>query len=118
VGHLRESGFRAEVRESGSHAELAAHREGLGVGPALASCHTAVVGPYVVEGHVPGEVIMDLLAEAPDVVGLSVPGMPAGSPGMESPHPVSYDVLALQGDGTTRVYTRRQGRAPDPGKPR
>ncbi len=73
----------------------------------LRSCHTATVGGYVVEGHVPATVIKRLLRERPkNVAGIGVPGMPAGSPGMESPDPVSYHVLAWRPSGETFVYAK------------
>lgn len=71
---------------------------------ALRSCHTAIVAGYLVEGHVPAEAIRRLLRERPRVAGLAVPGMPAGSPGMESSSPVAYDVLAFQPSGQTYVF--------------
>ena len=71
---------------------------------ALQSCHTAVVDGYVIEGHVPAEDVDRLLAEKPDVVGLAVPGMPVGSPGMEGGNPVAYDVMAFQADGSAVVF--------------
>lgn len=75
----------------------------------LESCHTGVVDGYVIEGHVPADLIRKLLAERPDVAGLSVPGMPIGSPGMEMPgrQPEPYRVLAFDEDGKTTVYARR-----------
>ena len=81
-----------------------------GITEELESCHTATVeGEYVVEGHVPADVIHRLLEEHPDVAGLSVPGMPVGSPGMEVPgrQPEHYDVLAFDEAGNTRVYASR-----------
>ncbi|WP_428235853.1 DUF411 domain-containing protein [Gracilimonas sp.] len=78
-----------------------------GITRELASCHTAMIGDYVVEGHVPREDVERLLQEKPeDVIGLAVPGMPTGSPGMEMPgRPAdNYDVLLLKKDGTTSVY--------------
>ncbi len=72
--------------------------------PAVRSCHTATVDGYLVEGHVPAAVIQRLVRERPDVVGIGVAGMPAGSPGMESPVPVAYDVLAWRGAGPPFVY--------------
>jgi hypothetical protein len=78
-----------------------------GITRELASCHTAIVEGYVVEGHVPRADVERLLQEKPeDVIGLAVPGMPAGSPGMEMPgRPAgNYDVLLLKKDGTTSVY--------------
>ena len=71
---------------------------------ALGSCHTAVVAGYAVEGHVPAREIKRLLAERPKAVGIAVPGMPAGAPGMESDRPQPYDVLLVKPDGTTTVY--------------
>lgn len=76
----------------------------------LRSCHTALVGGYVVEGHVPADVVAKLLAEKPaGVVGIAVPGMPAGSPGMESPDgfKAPYQVLAFTKDGQSRVYASK-----------
>jgi hypothetical protein len=70
----------------------------------LRSCHTAVVGGYLVEGHIPAAVIQHLLRERPKIAGIAVPGMPAGSPGMESSRPVAYDVIAFQPSGQTYVF--------------
>jgi hypothetical protein len=70
----------------------------------LASCHTALVDGYVIEGHVPVEDVIRLLEERPDVAGLAVPKMPIGSPGMEGPNPVRYDVLAFSEDGSAHTY--------------
>ena len=72
----------------------------------MRSCHTAVVDGYLVEGHVPAAVIRRLLRERPKITGIAVPGMPAGSPGMESSRPVAYDVLAFQATGETSVFVR------------
>ena len=76
---------------------------------ALQSCHTAAVEGYVIEGHVPADVIDRLLRERPSVVGLAVPGMPVGSPGMEASGQVSerYQVLAFDQKGRTTVYASR-----------
>ncbi len=81
----------------------------LGVPPALQSCHTAVVEGFVIEGHVPADVIDRLLRERPSMVGLAVPGMPIGSPGMEAPGqaPERYQVLAFDQKGRTTVYASR-----------
>ena len=78
-----------------------------GVQPALQSCHTAVVDGYVIEGHVPADLVQRLLDGPPGVVGLSLPGTPAGSPGMEGPRKDPYQVLAFGGDGRTQVYAER-----------
>jgi hypothetical protein len=71
---------------------------------ALRSCHTAVVDRYLVEGHVPAAVIRRMLRERPKIAGIAVPGMPAGSPGMESPNPEAYDVIAFETSGRTFVF--------------
>lgn len=90
VKHLRNNGFRASVSES---RQLAAVRAQLGVPNALAACHTAQIEGYVIEGHVPAHAIKRLLAERPNAIGLAVPGMPVGSPGMEGGTPETYDVI-------------------------
>jgi len=103
VGHVAGHGFEVErVYQD----DLSQVKRELGLWPQLASCHTAVVNGYVVEGHVPGDVVRRLLAEAPPVRGLAVPGMPIGSPGMEYGDVIEpYDVLAFTSDGQTRVYS-------------
>ena len=75
--------------------------------PALQACHTAVTNGYVVEGHVPADVIMKLLKEHPAVAGIAVPGMPSGSPGMEGGSKERYDVLTFDRAGRTKVYVRK-----------
>lgn len=104
VEHARSSGFT--VREVNTD-DLAAVKRELGIPSRLASCHTVVVGGYVVEGHVPAADIKRLLADKPKLRGLAVPGMPVGSPGMEQ-GPVSsyerYDVLAFEANGAVRVF--------------
>jgi hypothetical protein len=81
-----------------------AYRARFGIPNALGACHTAVVEGYAIEGHVPAREITRLLAERPKARGLAVPGMPAGSPGMESNRPQPYDVLLVKPDGTTAVF--------------
>ncbi len=73
----------------------------------LYSCHTGLVQGYVIEGHVPADLIYRLLKEKPPVLGLAVPGMPVGSPGMEGANPQPYEVLAFDKDGKTSVYAKR-----------
>jgi hypothetical protein len=73
----------------------------------LFSCHTGLVQGYVIEGHVPADLIHRLLKEKPPVAGLAVPGMPVGSPGMEGANPQPYEVLAFDKDGKTSVYAKR-----------
>ena len=87
--------------------QLARVKKEAGVAEKYASCHTAKVGGYVVEGHVPAEDVKRLLAEKPDALGVSVPGMPIGSPGMEQGDTKEpYDVLLLRKDGTAEVYAK------------
>ncbi|GJE03332.1 DUF411 domain-containing protein [Methylobacterium isbiliense] len=106
VAHLRATGFPVEIT-TGPVAPLKAK---LGVPRELASCHTAQVAGYVVEGHVPADTIVRLLAEKPAAVGLAVPGMPVGSPGMEVPgtEPDTYDVV-LFGPTGQRTFARYRG---------
>jgi hypothetical protein len=105
VDHLRSHGFvvRATDMEVDKLNELKATR---GIPRQARSCHTALVGGYVVEGHVPADDVKRLLKERPAIVGIAVPGMPAGSPGMEVPGGIvqPYDVLAFAKDGSTRVF--------------
>jgi hypothetical protein len=106
VDHLREKGFTVDGRDlSDLRGVKRQHR----VPAALESCHTGVIDGYVIEGHVPADVIDQLLRERPKVAGLAVPGMPLGSPGMESPgrKPERYDVIAFDAAGGTRLYARR-----------
>jgi hypothetical protein len=90
VTHLRRHGFVARVTDT---AEMAAIKARLGVPDALVSCHTAQLDSYIFEGHVPAHAIKRLLTEKPDALGLAVPGMPIGSPGMEGGTPETYDVI-------------------------
>ena len=101
---MRENGFDVKVIEAN---DLAPIRSQYGVRPGLGSCHTAIVDGYVVEGHVPADLVLRLLDERPDVTGLAVPGMPIGSPGMEGPGAESYDILTFDREGNTTVYARR-----------
>jgi hypothetical protein len=104
--HVRAAGFPIEVVESASVARLKAR---LGVPQDLAGCHTAEVGGYVVEGHVPAAAIRRLLEERPAAIGLAVPGMPVGSPGMEvegSP-PETYEVVLFGPSGRRRFARYR-----------
>ena len=83
-----------------------AYRARFGIPHALGSCHTAVIEGYTIEGHVPSREIKRLLAEQPKARGLAVPGMPGGSPGMESSRGVPYDVLLVLPDRSHTVYAR------------
>jgi hypothetical protein len=73
----------------------------------LRSCHTAVIENYLVEGHIPADVVRQLLKERPKIVGIAAPGMPLGSPGMESPNPQPYVIVAFRADGTGYEFARR-----------
>lgn len=103
----RAHGFAVEVTDS--DATIDAKREA-GVPEALWACHTARIGGYVVEGHVPFEAIDRLLSERPAIAGLSVPGMPAGSPGMGSDPDAAYDVMAFGGEAGDGAVFERVGR--------
>jgi hypothetical protein len=106
VTHLRANGLAVEARD---RTDMDALKDSLGVPSALRSCHTAVAGRYVIEGHVPAADVKRLLARSPtNVAGLAVPGMPGGSPGMEVPgRPAErYDVIAYAADGSTRVFAK------------
>lgn len=107
VEHIAAAGFTTRVVDLDEEA-LQKQKAKLGVGEHLQSCHTATVGGYVVEGHVPAADILRLLAEKPKVVGLAAPGMPRGSPGMEMPNGSKdkYDVLAFDKGGATKVFAR------------
>ena len=104
VDHLREHRFAVTTRDV---SDVSPFKQQAGITPGLASCHTAFVDGYVIEGHVPAEDIRRLLQERPDAIGLTVPGMPIGSPGMEIEGRVAdaYDVLLLHRDGSTSVFS-------------
>jgi hypothetical protein len=106
VGHLRASGYPVKVENV---PDVTPIKRRYGVPERLEGCHTALVEGYVVEGHVPADLIDRLLRERPRAVGLAVPGMPAGSPGMESSGQASepYQVLIFDRSGKTEVYATR-----------
>jgi len=103
IEHLRDNGFTVEVIDEPN---MTVVKSELGLPRDMASCHTARIAGYLVEGHVPASDIRRMLAERPEVAGLAVPGMPVGSPGMEvEGRPAdAYDVLAFQRDGGTSVW--------------
>jgi hypothetical protein len=105
VAHLQANGFAPQVRD---RTDMDALKDSLGIPSALRSCHTAVAGKYLIEGHVPAADVKRLLAAAPPkIVGLAVPGMPSGSPGMEVGGPADrYDVHAFDANGSTHVFAR------------
>ncbi|MEW8629238.1 MAG: DUF411 domain-containing protein [Candidatus Thiodiazotropha sp.] len=102
VSHLEDNGFSVQVHD---RRDMQLIKRKLNVPDKLQSCHTAVIGDYVVEGHVPANDIVRLLREKPAVKGISVPGMPMGSPGMEGPRKDNYDVLIFDETGNTKVYS-------------
>jgi hypothetical protein len=106
VGHLRRHGYRVTTKDVEDPTPLG---RTLGVPDPLASCHVALVGGYVVGGHVPADVVDRLLRERPAIVGVAVPGMPPGSPGMEVPGqtPRPYQILAFDRAGRTTVFDSR-----------
>jgi hypothetical protein len=104
MAHLHKAGFEVSGIDKGNTAARAA----LGMPLKLGSCHTARVQGYVIEGHVPASDIKRLLTEKPNALGLAVPGMPIGSPGMDGPEyggrRDTYQVLLVQKDGSTQVF--------------
>ena len=104
IAHLEANGFATRTHDTGN----TAMRQRLGIPMALGSCHTALVAGYAIEGHVPAADIRRLLQKRPQAVGLTVPGMPIGSPGMDGPvyggQRDRYDVLLVARDGSTRVF--------------
>jgi len=104
VEHMRASGFQVETVDV---QDVTGPKTEHGVPVGLHSCHTAVVGGYVVEGHVPADVVRQMLRERPAVAGIAVPGMSQGSPGMEGPSPQRYNVVAFDSAGGITVYARR-----------
>jgi len=102
VGHLRANGFKVKIED---HNDLGPIKARYGVPRSLEGCHTALVDGYVVEGHVQATTIRRLLRERPAVAGIAVPGMPAGSPGMETGgRPERYNVLTFDRSGKTTIY--------------
>lgn len=117
VALMRADGFQVQVFDTGN----VAVRQRLGLPATYGSCHTALVGGYVIEGHVAASEIRRLLAQKPDAIGLAVPGMPVGSPGMDGPvyghRRDAYDVLLVQRDGSSRVFQHHAGNASGGFKP-
>ena len=106
VIHLRKEGFNVVTNDVPDTAPI---RQKLGLPAKFGSCHTALVGGYVIEGHVPAKEVIRLLREKPAAIGLAVPGMPVGSPGMEMPGEMqgvrdAFDVVLVTRDGSSRVY--------------
>ncbi len=105
VEHMKENGFKLQVHNTDT---LNSIKQKAGLTPALASCHTAFINGYVIEGHVPASDVKRLLTEKPDITGLTVPGMPSGAnvPGMEmSEDNAAFDVLGFKSDGTVKRWS-------------
>jgi hypothetical protein len=109
IAHLETNGFKVFVNTGGANAM----RSRLGIPQNMASCHTALVGGYAIEGHVPAREIRRLLREKPVAIGLSAPGMPIGAPGMDTPayegKKNPYSVMLLAKDGNATVYQKYEG---------
>lgn len=101
VNHLQQSGFSVRAHDV---ANVSAERQRLGMPERYASCHTAKIGSYLLEGHVPAADVRRLLKEHPKAIGLAVPSMPPGSPGMEGARTIPYDTLLVLEDGSYRVF--------------
>jgi hypothetical protein len=104
VDHMKAAGFDVKTIDTN---DVATVKKEYDIGPELQSCHTAIVGTYALEGHVPPDLVQKLLAEKPTIAGLAVPGMPMGSPGMEGATKDPYDVLTFDRAGNTTVYAKR-----------
>ena len=103
VDHMKAAGFNVTTVERRRGRSEERH----GIGSELQSCHTAIIGDYAIEGHVPADLIVKLMTEKPTIAGLAVPGMPAGSPGMEGATKERYDILTFDRAGRTTVYAQR-----------
>ena len=104
VDHIVAAGIEVEVRNASNMSQVKFQQ---GIDRNLQSCHTGLIDGYIVEGHVPAEDVLRMLEERPAIKGISVPGMPIGSPGMEQGSPAeydSYDVVAFDGAGNVRRY--------------
>jgi len=106
VVHLEKSGFKVQKKVLFGK-NFTEFKRKQGVPERLYACHTALVDGYLIEGHVPADLIYRLLKERPPVLGLAVPGMPMGSPGMEGDKPEPYEVLTFDKSGQTTVYAKR-----------
>jgi len=104
VEHMKANGFEVRAVDLDDLTEV---KQASGVPIPLRTCHTALVGDYVIEGHVPADLVKKMLAEKPNAAGLAVSGMPMGSPGMEGTPKQAYDVLLFQKNGKTTVFAKR-----------
>jgi hypothetical protein len=107
VDHLKASGFDVQAMDVSAE-QVRAVSKAAGLKDDDVSCHTAKVGNYIVEGHVPADDIKRMLKEKPAIAGIAAPGMPQGSPGMEQGSKEAYDVVAFTKDGKTTVYAKHK----------
>jgi hypothetical protein len=107
VDHMKSNGFDVQAMDV-SAADVRSVSKAAGLKDEDTSCHTAKIGTYVVEGHVPADDIKRMLKEKPAIAGLSAPGMPQGSPGMEQGVKEPYDVIAFKKDGTSTVFAKHK----------
>ena len=103
VSHMRDAGFNVEATNV---SDVGAYKLEYGLPAQLASCHTALVQGYIVEGHVPADDVIRMLKLQPEIKGIAVPGMPMGSPGMEAPNPQNYETLAFDTEGNISVWAK------------
>jgi hypothetical protein len=103
IEHVQQHGFTVKVVDT---EDMASVKKRLGVPDRLASCHTTMAGGYFIEGHVPAADIKRLLAQKPKATGIAVPGMPAGSPGMEAAGKEPYATVLVRADGTTGIFAQ------------
>lgn len=105
VSHMQEAGFAVKVQD---HDNMLPIKQQAGVKPELASCHTALIDGYIIEGHVPAADVRQLLEQQPALRGLTIPGMPQSAPGMDIPG-TPYEVLSFDKAGNTQVFSRYPG---------
>lgn len=103
VTHMKANGFDADVKDMN---DISAIKRSMGVPARLESCHTAIVGAYVIEGHVPADLVKKILTEKPAIIGLATPGMPADAPGMGKGK-TPYEVISWDKAGKTAVFAKR-----------
>jgi hypothetical protein len=107
IKHVTKAGFTVTIKDMPNPSDMQLTKRSFGVPAALESCHTGRIGAYTIEGHVPADLIVKLLAEKPTAKGLAVPGMPMGSPGMEGNRKDAYNVMLFDATGKARVYASR-----------
>lgn len=103
IKHMQKAGFNVEARDMRDMGSVKAR---LGVPSTVTSCHTSVIDGYVIEGHVPAPYVKELLEEKPELSGISVPGMPIGSPGMEGPNAQPYEIVTFHNKEVTGIFAR------------